>query len=153
MFKRMKFVRELSLYRKSNLQKSICNDGMDIRKFLKKIYMLKVIYSIILAQDQILSEMIRQLRGKLLRTENDSVDNAVVPIALMNKDFIEQFSPLNIAGNEAEINEWFNADGPRYELINDQGIVETITVPENIEDEGEDNVIVHVKDQKFQCPI
>lgn len=97
----MKFVRELRLYRKSNLQKSICNDGMGIRKFIKKIYMLKVIYRIIPAQDQILSEMIRQLRGKLLRTENDSVDNAVVPIALMNKDFIEQFSPLNIAGNEA----------------------------------------------------
>lgn len=64
----------------------------------------------------------------------------------MNKEFIEQFSPLNIAGNEAEINEWFNADNPRYELISDQDNVEIITVPENIEEEEEHNVIVHVKD-------
>lgn len=90
--------------------------------------------------DEISSETTHKSWGMLLLTENNSTDNAVVLIAVTT-DFIEQFAVLTIS--EAEINDWFNENGPGYEHLNDQGIVEPTTMTENVEEVEDANVITH----------
>lgn len=93
-----------------------------------------------LVLDEISSEITHKSWGMLVLTENNSTDNAVVLIAVTT-DFIEQFAVLTI--NEAEIHDWFNEDGPGYEHLNGQGIVELTTVTENVEEVEDAKVITH----------
>ena len=57
----------------------------------------------------------------------------------LNDDFVEQFSAPNIELTTSNIDGWFHADGPGYEYLDEQGIVDLASVAEENEcDEEED---------------
>ena len=66
-------------------------------------------------------------------------ENAISSERGLNDDFVEQFSALNVELTTSDINGWFYADGPGYEYLNEQGIVDLVSVAEGNEcDEEED---------------
>ena len=57
----------------------------------------------------------------------------------LNDDFVKQFAALNIELTTSDIDGWFHANGPSYEYLNEQGIVDLVLVAEGNEcDEEED---------------
>ena len=51
----------------------------------------------------------------------------------LNDDFVEQFSALNIELKTSDIDGWFHADWPGYEYLDEQGIVDLVSVTEGNE--------------------
>ena len=66
-------------------------------------------------------------------------ENAISSERKLNNDFVEQFAALNIELTTSDIDGWFHADGPGYEYLDEQGIVDLVSVAEGNEcDEEED---------------
>ena len=51
----------------------------------------------------------------------------------LNDDFVEQFAALKIELTTSDINGWFRADGPGYEYLDEQEIVDLGSVAERNE--------------------
>ena len=64
-------------------------------------------------------------------------ENAISSERGLNDDFIEQFGALNIELTTSDIDGWFHADGPGYEYLYEQGIVDLVSVAEGNECDGE----------------
>ena len=56
----------------------------------------------------------------------------------MNSDFVEQFAALNIELTISDIDGWFHADGPGYEYLDEQEIIDRGSVAEENECDEED---------------
>ena len=48
----------------------------------------------------------------------------------LNDDFVEQFASLSIELMNSDIDGWFHANGPGYEYLDEQGIVDLVSVAE-----------------------
>ena len=57
-------------------------------------------------------------------------ENAISLERGLNDDFVEQFAPLNIELTISDIDGWFHADGPGYKYLDEQGIVDLVSVAE-----------------------
>ena len=57
-------------------------------------------------------------------------ENAISLERGLNDDFVEQFAPLNIELTTSDIDGWFHADGPGYKYLDEQGIVDLVSVAE-----------------------
>ena len=66
-------------------------------------------------------------------------ENAISSERELDNDFVEQFTALNIELTISDIDGWFHADGPDYEYLDEQRIVDLVSVAEGNEcDEEED---------------
>ena len=71
----------------------------------------------------------------------------------LNDDFVEQFAALNIELTTSDIDGWFHADGPGYKYLDEQGIVDLVSVTQGNkcdEEEDADDNTQH-STQKPQC--
>ena len=57
----------------------------------------------------------------------------------LNDDFVEQFAALNVELTTSDNDGWFYADGPGYEYLDEQGIVDLVSVPEENECDKEED--------------
>ena len=79
-------------------------------------------------------------------------ENAVCSDSGLN-NFVDQFAATNIELTTPDIDGWFHADGPGYEYLYEQGIVDHFSVAEGNEydeEEDADENTQHSK-QKAQC--
>ena len=74
--------------------------------------------------------------------------------SILNDDFVEQFAALNIVLAPSDINEWFQNDGPGYEHMDEQGIVDLVTASaEDMRDEEDADENAELSNRKEQCPV
>ena len=66
-------------------------------------------------------------------------ENAISSAKGLNDDFVEQFAALNIELTTFDIDGWFRADGPGYEYLEEQGIVDLVSVAEGNKCDEEEN--------------
>ena len=66
-------------------------------------------------------------------------ENAISSERKLQYDFVEQFAALNIELTTSDIDGWFHADGPGYEYLDEQGIVDLYSVAEGNECDEEEN--------------
>ena len=79
-------------------------------------------------------------------------ENAISSEKGLNHNFIEQFATLNIELTTSDIDGGFHADGPGYEYLDEQGIVDVILVAEgNTCDEEDADENTQHSMQKAQC--
>ena len=65
-------------------------------------------------------------------------ENTIISERGLKDDFVE-LAALNIELTTSDIDGWFHADGPGYEYLDEQGVVDLISVAERNEcDEEED---------------
>ena len=82
-------------------------------------------------------------------------ENATCLENVLNDEFVEQFAALNIELTTSDINGWFQADGPGYEHMDEQGIVDLVSAAEDEkrdEEEDTDKNTGH-STQKEKCPV
>ena len=80
-------------------------------------------------------------------------ENAISSERKLDDDFVEQFATLNIELTTSDIHGWFHADGPGYEYLDEQRIVDLVSVTEGNkcdEEEDADENIQH-STLKAQC--
>ena len=66
-------------------------------------------------------------------------ENAISSESGMNDNFVQQFAALNIELTISDFDGWFHADVPGYEYLDEQGVVDLVSVAEGNEcDEEED---------------
>ena len=82
-------------------------------------------------------------------------ENAISSERGLNDDFVEQFTALNIELTTSDINGWFHADGPGYEYLDEQGIVDLVSVAEGNECDEEKDADENTQHsmQKAQCSL
>ena len=122
-------------YRKRILRK-LLQKGDDLIKHLKQIDLLEVVNNIADAWDHVDSSTLRASWNKLLPNVNDS--SAHTPGF---KDFVDDFNELHIEVSEDDVAAWFNEDGPGYEHLHDQGIVDLIINPPAADDSDDECVL------------
>ena len=66
-------------------------------------------------------------------------ENAIYAERRLNDDFVEQFAALNIELTTSDIDGWFHVDGPGYEYLDEQGIVDLVSVADGNECDEEEN--------------
>ena len=123
--------------------------------FSKKFDILKVVEKKSNAWEQIRPETLRKSWQKLIPLEESSLEESTVSSEnILNDDFVEKFAPLNIVLEPSEIDEWFQNDGPGYEHMDDQEIVDLVIAPaENIRDEEDADENAELSNQKEQGPV
>lgn len=145
------------IYRKSILKDLTSQTEDDMLGFLKKIDILKVVENISYAWEQIRPETLRKSWRKLIPLEEFSLEKSAVcseTESILNDDFVEQFAALNIVLAPSDINEWFQNDGPGYEHMDEQGIVDLVTAPaEDMRDEEDADENAELSNRKEQCPV
>ena len=60
-------------------------------------------------------------------------ENAISSERGLNDDFVEEFAALNIELTSSDIDGWFHADVPGYEYLDEQGIIDLISLAEGNE--------------------
>ena len=60
-------------------------------------------------------------------------ENAISSERGLNDDFVEQFAARNIELTTSHIDDWFRANGPGYEYLDEQGIADLVSVAEGNE--------------------
>jgi len=107
--------------------------------FLKKNDILKVVEKLSSAWEQIRPETLRKSWQKLIQLKESSPEEIAVcseKISLLNDDFVEKFAAINIILEPSDIDGWFQNDGPGYEHLNTQGIMDLVIAPaDNIQNE------------------
>ena len=80
-------------------------------------------------------------------------ENAISSERGLNDDFIEQLAALNIELKTSDIDGWFHANGPGYEYLDEQGIVDLVSVAEGNECDEEEDADENTQQsmQKAQC--
>ena len=80
-------------------------------------------------------------------------ENTISSERELNDDFVEQFAALNIELTTSDIDGWFHADGPGNEYLDEQGIVDLVSVAEWNECDKEENADKNTQHsmQKAQC--
>lgn len=143
------------VYRKSVLRELISRKEEDMLTFLKKIDMLRVIEKIAISWDDISPATIRKSWRKLIPIGDAPIDENAACLAEnvpTNDEFVEQFAELSIDMTPSDVNAWFQADGPGYEHMDEQGIIDLVTADpagdESDEEDATDVVVLHQ-----QCPI
>lgn len=137
-------------YRKCLLRDLVAKDDTEMIPFLKSLNMLKVIDRISVAWDHIKPETIRRSWRKLIPlSAPTSLDDP--PCSQDDTEIISMLSELGPDISASDLDEWFADDGPGYEHLNDQNIVEYVSVPEDgaaeiVSDEEEMPV-------KEDCPV
>ena len=128
------------IYRKSVLKEMISQTEADMLAFLKKIDMLSVVEKIANAREQVSPETLGKSWRKLISFDEFSLEeNATCSESVLNDKFVEQFAALSIELTISDIDGWFQADGPDYEHMDEQGIVDLVLAAEDEErDEEED---------------
>ena len=66
-------------------------------------------------------------------------ENAISSEKGLNDNFVEQFAALNIESTTSDIDGWFHADGPGYEYLDKQGIVDLVLVAKGNDCDEEEN--------------
>ena len=71
----------------------------------------------------------------------------------VNDDFVEQFAAVNIELTTSDIDGWFHADRPGDEYLDEQGIVDLVSVAEENECDEEEDADENTQHstQKAQC--
>ena len=71
----------------------------------------------------------------------------------LNDDFIKQFAALNTELTTSDIDGWLHADGPGYEYLDEQRIVDLVSVAEGNECDEEEDADKNTQHstQKAQC--
>ena len=121
-------------------------------EFLKKFDILKVVEKISNAWKQIRPEPLRKSWQKFIPLEDSSLEESAVCLeSILNDDFVEKFAALNIVSETSDIDRWFQNDGPGYEHIDNQGIVDLVIAPaEDMQDEEVLKKKTHMKMPNFQ---
>lgn len=138
------------IYRKNLLRDLIAKENHEMIPFLKAINMLHVIDRIAIAWDQIKPCTIRKSWQKLIPLSKPIVADETMPI----NDLVSMLSEINISVTEPEVIEWLENDGPGYEHLSDQNIVEHVTNQDNPTDDISDEegeISMPVVNQK--CPV
>ena len=121
-----------------------------------KIDMLSVVQKIANAWEQVSPETLKKSWRKLISFDESSVEkNATCLESVLNNEFVEQFAALNIELTTSDIDGWFQADGPVYEHMDKQGIVDLVSAAEDEEcdeEEDTDENTAHLT-QKEKCPV
>ena len=121
-----------------------------------KIDMLSVVQKIANAWEQVSPKTLKKSWRKLISFDESSVEkNATCLESVLNNEFVEQFAALNIELTTSDIDGWFQADGPVYEHMDKQGIVDLVSAAEDEEcdeEEDTDENTGHLT-QKEKCPV
>ena len=85
--------------------------------------------------------LIRNSWNKLRPSLSNQSETLSDDTSILDANFVKLFSEISIELTESDIAEWFNEDGPGYQHLNDQGIVELVQDPIGVAtDEEEDDV-------------
>ena len=142
------------IYRKSILRDLISQTEDEMLGFLKKIDMLMVVEKISNAWEQIRSETLRKLWQKLIPLEESFMEESTECLeSPLNEEFVEQFAALNIVLGPSDIDGWFQNDGLGYEHMDEQGIVDLVTAPEEDIPNEEEDENAELASQKEHCPV
>ena len=119
-------------YRKKILREILYQDDADLVSCLKKIGMLKVAHNISKSWDEVEVSTLQKAWNNILRPNSEA--EVAEPLSNLEvKDFVRAFDSLNINVTSSDAEAWFQGDGPRYEHLNDQGIIKLVTAA------GDDN--------------
>ena len=82
-------------------------------------------------------------------------ENATCSESVLNDEFVEQFAALNIKLTTSDIEGWFQADGPGYEHMDEQGIVDFVSATEDEKRDEEEHTDENTgySTQKEKCPV
>ena len=144
------------IYRKSVLRELLSQTETDMLTFLKKIDILRVIEKIAITWDQISTETIRKSWGRLIPIGEASVDeNDAYLESVSNDDFVKQFEELNIDIATSDIDAWFQTDGPGYEHMDDQSIIDLVSSDdgEMIYEDEEEADDLETTEQQLKCSV
>ena len=139
------------VYRKSILRDLVSQSTFTIQDFLKTLDMMKVIDTVATAWDMVTPAAIRNSWKKLMPLPNDIQQNNVPQEVISNNDFVQQFSRVNITLTDDDIQNWMCCDGPGYEHMDEQGIVELISGDDEKDSNEEEDEIEDPQSSK--CPI
>ena len=88
--------------------------------------MIKIVNNVASALDMVTSTAIRNSLKKLMSLPNSSMQNSDPLEETTNRDFIQQFSRMNITSTDDDIQNWVSCNGLGYEHMDKQAIVAMI---------------------------
>ena len=86
--------------------------------------MIKIVDTVASAWYMLTSTAIRNSWKKLMPLLSSSMQNSDPSEETTNSEFIQQFSRMNITFTDDDTQNWMSYDGPGYEDMDEQGIVE-----------------------------
>ena len=90
--------------------------------------MIKIVNTVSSVWDMVKPFSIRNSWKKLMPLQQSSSMQIIDPIEkTQDNEFVQQFARLNITFTEDDIQRWMSCDGPGYEHMDEQGIVELVT--------------------------
>ena len=137
------------IYRKSLLRDLIAQGGDNMITYLNGLYMLNVVERISTTWKQISPETIRKSWNKLIPVP-DAANVDIMPSENINEQFVNAFAALNIVSGD-DIDSWLAEDGPGYEHLDVNGIVDMMNSedPDDINEEEE----ISEDDISQPCPV
>ena len=138
------------IYRKSLLRDLIGQGDDNMITYLNGLHMLNVIEHISTAWNQISPETIRKSRNKLILVP-DATNVDIMTLENMNEQLVNAFAALNITVSGDDIDSWLAEDGPGYEHLDVNGIVDMTNSedPDDIDEEEE----ISEDDISQPCPF
>ena len=125
------------LYRKFILREILYDDDVDVVASLKKIDLLKVAYNISTAWDKVEISTLKKAWNGILKPETQS--DISQPFNLEIEQFVSVFGALKLNVTSNEVEAWFQGDGPGYEHLDENAIVDMVTADDQQEEEEEDD--------------
>ena len=125
------------LYRKFILREILYDDDVDVVASLKKIDLLKVAYNISTAWDKVEISTLKKAWNGILKPETQS--DISQPFNLEIEQFVSVFGALKLNVTSSEVEAWFQGDGPGYEHLDENAIVDMVTVDDQQEEEEEED--------------
>ena len=113
--------------RKSIVRDIVSQSTFTIHDFLKRFDMIKVVDTVASARDMVTPSAIRNSWKKLMALQSSSMQNSYPSEESTNSEFIQQFLRMNITFTDDDIQNWMSCNDPRYEHMDEQGIVALIS--------------------------
>ena len=98
----------------------------------KQIDLLQVCHNISNLWEQVEVSTLQNAWNKLFCSKEQSPDDLIREFT--NKDFVNEFALLNINLTSDGVEDWFNSDGPGYEHIDEEGIIDLVTAADEEDD-------------------
>ena len=144
------------IYRQHLLRDLISHIDTEMIPFLRSFNMRDVVDRTALAWEQVSRETLQKSWDKLMpavaHDEDDELEIEIAPAELMLHD-LQLLDPTSTVG---DVHDWFSNDGPGYEHMDDQGIVEFVKAgpdgPQEITSDDDEHDVLIVE-QPIVCPV